>query len=203
MQQAKPTNQLLMPLFDELRGKRVIVRPYRDEDADDLQAAVAESRDHIRPWLPFADFHRTVEESLVWIIEQRARWILRENMNCAIVDAQTGRYLGGTGLHPRGWSIPAFEIGYWLRSSTEGKGYMTEAVQLLTDFAFDTLGAKRVMIQCDEANIRSANVARRLGYKFEGLIRNDFLDPGGAVRNTFMFSLIPEEWVEIKLQQET
>ncbi len=190
--QEKTTNPLLIPFFEELRGERVIVRPYREEDAPALYESVAESREHIRPWLPFADFHQTVEESLIWIIEQRAKWILRQSMNCAILDAATGRYLGGTGLHPREWSIPSFEIGYWLRASAEGHGYMMEAVQLLTNFAFNKLGAKRVEIQCDERNIRSANVARRLGYKQEGLLRNEFLAPDGTARNTLVFSLIPE-----------
>jgi ribosomal-protein-serine acetyltransferase len=180
-------------MFEELRGERVIVRPYREEDAPALQEAVAESREHIRPWLPFADDHQTVEDSLIWINDQRARWILRENMNCAIVDVETGRYLGGTGIHPREWRIPAFEIGYWLRTSAEGKGYMSETVRLLTDFAFDKLGAQRVEIQCDELNERSAQVARRLGYKQEGLLRNEFTAPNGSVRNTLIFSLIPED----------
>jgi RimJ/RimL family protein N-acetyltransferase len=193
MSSDKPTNPLLIPMFEELRGERVIVRPYREEDAAALQEAVAESREHIRPWLPFADDHQTVEDSLSWINDQRARWILRENMNCAIVDMETGRYLGGTGLHPREWRIPAFEIGYWLRTSAEGKGYMSETVRLLTDFAFDKLGAQRVEIQCDELNERSAQVARRLGYKQEGLLRNEFTAPNGSVRNTLIFSLIPED----------
>ena len=194
-EQEKSTNPILIPLFEGLRGERVIVRPYREEDAPALQEAVAESREHIRPWMIFADDHQTVDESRIWISEQRAKWILRQTMNCAIVDAETGRYLGGTGLHPCDWSIRAFEIGYWLRASAEGKGYMTEAVRLLTGFAFDRLGAQRVEIKCDERNTRSANVARRLGYKQEGLLRNEFPAPdgSGSATNTLVFSLIPED----------
>ena len=63
----------LIPLFEELRGERVIVRPYRESDAPALQEAVAESRDHLRPWMPFADEHQSVEESRNWIIHQIAR----------------------------------------------------------------------------------------------------------------------------------
>lgn len=192
----KQPNPLLIPMFEELRGERVIVRPYTDEDAAGLQEAVDQSRDHIRPWLPFADFHQTVEDSLLWIKEQRAKWILRQSMNMAIVDAPTGRYLGGTGLHPREWGIPSFEIGYWLRAGEEGKGYMLEAVRMLTDFTLDSLHAKRIHIQCDERNTRSANVARRLGYTQEGLLRNEFMAPDGSPRNTLVFSLIPEDRVD-------
>jgi ribosomal-protein-serine acetyltransferase len=79
----------LIPLFDELRGERVIVRPYREEDAPALHEAVNESREHIRPWLPFADEHQSIDESRAWINGSRARWILRQNMNCGIFEAAT------------------------------------------------------------------------------------------------------------------
>src|SRR3954471_5048043 len=191
MAEQKKVEPLLIPLFDELKGERIIVRPYREEDATALQEAVAESRDHIRPWLPFADEHQTVDESRVWINGQRAQWILRASMNCCVVDAATGRYLGGIGLMVHSWEIRSFEIGYWLRKSAEGHGYMTEAVRLLTDFALDKLEAQRVMIRCDERNAHSANVAKRLGYVQEGCLRNEFQSPDGEASNTLVFSLIP------------
>ncbi|HEX6776713.1 MAG TPA: N-acetyltransferase, partial [Ktedonobacterales bacterium] len=74
----------LIPLFEELQGERVIVRPYRVEDAEALQAAVAESREHLRPWLPFADAHQSVEESRDFIIRSNAQWLLRENFGLSI-----------------------------------------------------------------------------------------------------------------------
>jgi RimJ/RimL family protein N-acetyltransferase len=189
--QKKPVDPTLIPLFDELKGERVVVRPYREEDATALYEAVDESREHIRPWLPFADEHRTVDESRAWIDGSRARWILRQSMDCAIFEATSGRFLGGIGLHVHSWSIRSFVIGYWLRKSAEGNGYMVEAVQLLTDFALNELGAKRVEIKCDERNAHSAKVARRLGYVQEGRLRNDSWSPDGEVRNTLVFSRIP------------
>jgi RimJ/RimL family protein N-acetyltransferase len=197
----KKVNPLLVPLFDELRGERVVVRPYRKEDATHLQQAVAESRDHIRPWLPFADEHQTVDESLIWIVNAESRWLLRTSMNCTVIEATTGRHLGGIGLQVHSWDIPYFEIGYWLRKSAEGHGYITEAASLLTDFALNNLGTQRVEIRCDELNTASANVARRLGYVEEGCFRNDFQSPEGAVRNTLVFSRIPGDG-EVRNEKE-
>lgn len=184
-----PVYRTLIPLFDELRGERVVVRPYREDDAEALQEAVAESREHLRPWLLFADAHQTVEESRDLILHFMAKWLLRDDMITSLWDAQTGRYVGGSGLHPRGWEIPAFEIGYWLRASAEGKGYMTEAVKLQTDYAFDALGAKRVMIRCDARNIRSAAVPERLGFVHEATLRNDSIATDGAIRSTLIYAL--------------
>jgi ribosomal-protein-serine acetyltransferase len=181
----------LIPLFEELRGERVVVRPYRESDAQALFEAVAESRDHLRPWLPFADEHQTVDESRHWIIQQVANWILRDDLILSIWEQATDRYVGGTGLHPHDWEIGYFEIGYWVRASAEGHGYIVESVRLLTEYALDTLKANRVEIRCDELNVRSAAIPQRLGYVLEGRLRNNLTAPGGRLRTTLVFSLVP------------
>lgn len=187
-----------LPVFEELRGERVLVRPYRESDARDLQEAVAESRDHVRPWLPFADVHQSVEETHDWIIHCMSRWMLREDMTVGLWDIATNRFVGGSGLHPRNWDIPFFEIGYWVRRTAEGKGYVSEAVKLLTDYAFGALYARRVMIRCDERNIRSAAVAERLGFVREGRLRNSEITQDGQLRTMLVFSLTPDDprWPE-------
>lgn len=187
----KPVFLTLLPVFDELRDERVVVRPYREEDAQSLYEAIEESRDHLRPWLPFADEHRSVTESCEWINGQRAKWILREAFNMAVFAAEGGRFLGGVGLRPHNWHIRYFEIGYWLRKSAVGRGYTTAAVRLLAGWAMESLHAQRIEIRCDAENAHSADVARRLGFVQEGLRRNDFQAPDGRVRNTLVFSRIP------------
>ena len=79
--------------------------------------------------------------------------------------------IGSSGLHRIDWSVPKFEIGYWLCTSHSGKGYMTEAVNGISAFAFEQLGAKRVEIRCDILNERSAAVARRTGFLHEGTLK--------------------------------
>jgi RimJ/RimL family protein N-acetyltransferase len=178
-------------LFDELAGERVVVRPYRVEDAEALQAAVAESREHIRPWLPFADAHQTVEETRDWITHTIAQWLLRESMNSGIFVREGGAFLGGLGLHVRDWELGYFEIGYWLRAGAEGHGYMREAVSLLVGFAARDLLASRLEIRCDARNSRSAAVAQGLGFTREGHLRNHLRAMDGEIRDTLVFGLIP------------
>ena len=190
---SKATHRTLIQLFEELRGERIIVRPYRESDTQSLFEAVAESRDHLRPWLPFADEHQTIEESRDWILHQVANWVLREDLQVGVWERVTNRYLGGSGLHPHNWETRYFEIGYWLRASATGHGYITEAVQLLIDYAFTALAATRVEIRCDERNARSAAVARRLGFVQEARLRNQQLALDGMLRNTLIFALIPTD----------
>ena len=183
----------LLPLFDELQGERVVIRPYRESDAQALMEAVSESREHIRPWLPFADAYQTVEETQDWIIQQQAKFLLREDMTLGFWDKASHKLLGGIGLHIRNWKARSFETGYWLRVSATGHGYVTEAVKLLTEYLFTHLAANRVAIRCDARNTHSAAVAQRLGFVLEGRLRNEGVDPSGGLRDTLVFALIPSD----------
>ncbi|WP_069805671.1 GNAT family N-acetyltransferase [Thermogemmatispora onikobensis] len=183
----------LMPDFEELAGQRVIVRPYREEDAPALFEAIQESRAHLRPWLPWADQHQRIEETRDWINRQRAAWLVRDIYNCTVISLADGQLLGGISLRPHDWQARVFEIGYWLRATATGRGYITEATQLLTSFALRQLGANRVFIRCDERNERSAAIPRRLGFVFEGCLRNEALAPDGQLRNTLVFALTPAD----------
>jgi len=178
-------------MFDELRGERVLVRPYRADDADDLYAAIEASRDHLRPYMPFAD--ETEAELRDWLAHAMARWLLREELTVGVWEIANGRYLGGSGLRPHDWSIGFFEIGYWLRADAEGHGYMAETVRLLTDYAFTSLGANRVQIRCDARNTRSAAVAERCGFVREALLRNDSRGADGSLRSTLVFAQTPDD----------
>ncbi len=127
-----------------------------------------------------------------------ARWLLREDLMVTLWDRKTGRCLGGSGLHRIDWTVPAFEIGYWLRTSAWGQGYITETVQTLCRFAFETLGANRVEIRCDPRNTRSAAVPIRLGFVQEALLRNDVRDGAGELRDTLIFALTPSDYAQAK-----
>ncbi|HEU5318451.1 MAG TPA: GNAT family protein [Chloroflexota bacterium] len=179
---------------EELHGRRVVLRPYAPDDAAALKDAVEESRESLRPWMPWWNTHQTLEESVDFCVRSRARWLLRENMNAGVWDRSTGRYLGGSGFHDPDWRVPKLEIGYWLRTSAVGHGYMTEAVQVLTRAAFEVLDANRVEIRCDSRNTRSRAVAERCGYVLEGTLRRDAVTTDGQLRDTLVFGLVREEF---------
>ena len=189
---------ILRDLPDEMIGMRVLVRPYRAGDGAALWEAVEESRNHLRPWLPWVDEHRTPEDSEAFARRFHARWLLREDLIVGVWERGSGRFLGGSGLHPADWDVPSFEIGYWIRASEQGRGYITETAQVLCNLAFDTFGANRVFIRCDARNQRSAEVARRLGFLHEATFRNDARDSSGALRDTLYFGLTPQRHAELR-----
>ena len=185
---------ILIDLPTELVGDRVLVRPYRSGDGAALFEAVEESREHIEPWLPWGKHHKTVVDSEACARRFSSHWASREDLILSIWDKSTGRYLGGTGLHRANWNVPSFEIGYWLRKSAEGHGYITETVRLLMALAFDTLQANRLYIHCAVDNVRSAAVPKRLGFVHEGTLRNHGRNMRDELYDLDVYSMIGEEW---------
>jgi RimJ/RimL family protein N-acetyltransferase len=180
-------------LPDELRTERLVLRPYRPVDAAALFEAVEESRGRLRLWLDWVDEFRTPEHARYYVSGAAHDWARRHDLFFGLFDAG-GSYLGNAGLHNIDWSLRSFEIGYWLREGAVGHGYAQEAVRRLTRFAFEELAANRVEIRCDPRNERSRRVAERLGFVFEGCLRNSRQDPQGRPRDTAVYALVPEDW---------
>jgi RimJ/RimL family protein N-acetyltransferase len=126
--------------------------------------------DHLRPWMPWAHD----EPSSIDVLESRvatfqADFEAARDWCYGIFSADESKILGGTGLHPRG-AEDEIEIGYWLRASAEGHGYVTETAAALTKVALSSPLISKVIIKCDPANIRSAAVPQRLGYVLAGVL---------------------------------
>ena len=175
----------------EFESERLIIRMPEVEDALDVWNAMRNSRASLKEWLPFAqnapELHST-EENLRQAI---ADFITRKDLRLHMFLKETGEFVGSTGLHRINWSVPKFEIGYWLDTKFEGRGLMTEAVERLTNFAFEELNARRVEIRCDEENVRSRYVAERVGYELEGTLKCDSLSADGKhLRNTCIYAKI-------------
>jgi RimJ/RimL family protein N-acetyltransferase len=186
----------LIPLPDELRSARLVIRPYRPDDAAAVFAAIDESRTLLAPWLPWVHSHRDIGDTRDFCTRAAAGYLLRNNLDLGIFDARDGAYLGGIGLRPD-WRARVFEIGYWVRGAATGHGYVSEAVRLLARLTFEALGANRLMIRCDARNERSRHVPERLGFPLEARLRNDGLDPAGQPRDTLVFAIIPEDYARL------
>ena len=145
----KKKDPILPDLPEELSGERVLLRPYRAGDGKALLEAIEESREMRQPWRPYENSQVSPDEdeTEAYVRNEMEKWIQREYLSMSLWEKETGQYLGGIGLYGIRWEVPSFQIGYWLRASAEGKGYMTEAARVLCDYAFWTLEAQRVEIR--------------------------------------------------------
>lgn len=189
---------LLMDLPEEICSDRTVVRCYRPGDGAGMFEAIDESREHILPWMPWGAMHGAPADSERYVRNCGGLWTLRQDLPMGMFDKATGRFIGGCGFHRIDWNVRSFEIGYWVRKSAQGMGYVTDAVRLQTGYAFDNLNANRVLIRCSTKNFRSEAVARRAGYIHEGTLRNSFRDVDGVLHDTLVFSLVPTDWAALK-----
>ena len=178
---------ILLDFPDSFETERLTIRSPLPGDGAELQAAVAETIEDLRPWMPWADHVPTVEEDEELVRQARARFLQREDLWMLLLLKGTHTLVGGSGLHAINWDVPRFEIGYWVRRRFAGQGYITEAVRGITRFAFGTLGARRVEIRCDGRNERSQAVAKRAGYTLEATLHNHAVAPDGELRDTLVF----------------
>lgn len=182
-------------LFDfpySFETERLTIRGPLPGDGVKVREAVIESQEDLKPWMPWAMDVPSQEDYEIRVREGRLKFLAREDLWMMLLLKQTGAIIGGSGLHRIDWSVPKFEIGYWVRSSYAGQGYITEAVNGIAAFAFNTLSARRVEIRCDVKNTRSAAVARRAGFTLEGTFRNDARDHFGELRDTLIFARLRE-----------
>lgn len=174
---------------EQIETERLLIRCPVIDDLQAIYEAVQESLNDLSPWMPWANSDMTLESSEMSLRSAMAKFVTREDLRYHYHCKETGRLLVGSGLHRINWNVPSFEVGYWCRSSEQGKGYVTEGVRALSKMAFEQLGAARVAIHCDDLNVKSYGVAERLGFKLEGVLRNDSLSPTGELRSTRIYAL--------------
>lgn len=181
---------ILRDFPDSFDSERLTIRSPRPGDGPALYQAIQESIEELRPWLPWANSEDPKPENAeITVRRAHTQFLSREDLMLFLTLKETGQIIGGSGLHRIDWSIPKFEIGYWIHTAYSGKGYVTEAVEAITQFAFEQLGAERVEIRCDSKNIRSAAIPRRLGFTHEGTLRADSRNHiTNELRDTLIFA---------------
>jgi RimJ/RimL family protein N-acetyltransferase len=94
------------------------------------------------------------------------------------------------------------EIGYALVPSERGKGYCTEATQLMVDCLFLSKDIARIQATTHTKNVASQKVLEKVGFKRDGTLRKLALIRGEWT-DMFIFSILREEWKEPKILTKT
>jgi RimJ/RimL family protein N-acetyltransferase len=109
-----------------------------------------------------------------------------------IVDASDDTLLGAVGLHNLDPETRRCSAGYWVAAPARGRGVARRALQLLSGFAFATLGVQRIELWIEPVNAASLRVAEEVGFTREGLLRS-YMHVGGERRDMLMYSLLPDD----------
>jgi RimJ/RimL family protein N-acetyltransferase len=174
--------------------ERLVVRCWSPEDATRLNEALAESRDHLLPWLPWAaEEPRDVDSKVELLRVFRGRFDLGEDFTYAVLDPEETRVVGGSGLHTRA-GAGAFEIGYWIRTAETRRGLATEVVAALTRIAFEAMDVDRVEIRVEPGNVPSLGVPAKLGFEREATLKRRHLGVGGKRCDLVVWSMFADAY---------
>jgi ribosomal-protein-serine acetyltransferase len=180
------SDPVLRDFPDRFESERLVIRAPRPGDGAAAYEAIVESLQELRAWMPWAHDQQSAELSEAYARRAHAEFLARRDL-ALFLFLRDGTFVGGSGLHRIDWSVPRFEIGYWVRTTLTGRGFATEATRRIADFAFDELGAERVEIWCDAANERSAAVARRAGFAEELRMARSRRDIAGRLADSLCF----------------
>jgi RimJ/RimL family protein N-acetyltransferase len=177
--------------------ERCTVRCWEPADAPALKRAVDESLAHLRPWLAWArDEPQPIEEKLELLRHFRARFDLGRDLVYGVFDHAEKEVFGGVGLHQRTRrdSSEVRDLGYWIAARWSGAGLASEVSAAVVRVAFEVEGVQRVEIHCDELNLASAGVAKKIGFRHDATLRKRCLRPGGELGGEMVWSMLVEEF---------
>ena len=176
-----------------IETERLVVRCYNPSDADLLAKSIAQSLEHLRPWMAWANVGpEPLEERFRRLKRWRGNFDLGQDFAYGIFNPDESKLLGSTGLHTR-LGESELEIGYWIHQDHTRQGLVTESTAALIKVAFEIIRVHRIEIHCDPRNIASAAVPRKLGFTHEGTLRAKirFLD---SWKDLMIWGLLDSEY---------
>lgn len=171
---------------DTLRTERLLLRPWRREDAPGLLPVLEANQAHLGPWIPL----RISDPAPLPELSNRldgfaADFAADREWRYGLFTPDGTTVIGEMGLYPRDAggrvtyeSADRVEIGYWLRSDMTGRGLATEAARAVLDVAGNLARLSHAEIRCDAGNAPSAAIPRRLGFSLVEAVEQPAAAPG-------------------------
>ena len=175
---------------------RLVLRPWT---VDDLEAIWPTVSDPAFPTLMSWEAHKTKDETREWL--DRASRVVSSNEEVSWAIEHEGKAIGAIGLHEIAWQVRAFrldraELGYWLATGHQRKGIMTEAVQAIVRFAFETIGLHKVVVTCMAENVASRRVIEKAAFRWLGRAEDDVWRDGKWHAH-LIYELTAPEWPDV------
>ena len=183
-------------LASVLEGKIVRLEPLARRHETGLFEAARDER--VWRWMPY-DAGGSRQRFHAWLEDALAASSAGTEAAFATVDAGTGEPVGSTrylSLRPEHRGL---EIGWtWLAPAHWQTGANVEAKLMMLEHAFQRLGCLRVEFKTDSRNERSRAALAALPAQFEGIFRKHMLVRGGERRDSAYYSIIDDEWPEVR-----
>jgi RimJ/RimL family protein N-acetyltransferase len=170
-------HKLLWEFPEILETERLRIRKYEKGDGADYFALFERNnnREELKEHVDEALSVKTEEQAEVRIREHEGEWIARKRLVLGIWLKETDECIGQIWIEPNKWDVPSFELGYFIDSGYQRKGYAHEASIRSLKFLFDDLNAHKIIIITQDTNERSWKLAEKLGFKKEAHFRESHI----------------------------
>ncbi len=175
---------------------RFTLRPFRRRDVVALHEAVLSSKKELQPWLPWANsYDRSVAQRFVR--DSAAAWAEGKAFDFAIrTSGDPNHHLGNVSIWWTSRQNGIGEIGYWIRSDMTGQGVGTEVTARSIQIGFEEMDCHKLVLRVAIGNVGSERIAQRLGFTFEGTLRDE-VKIGDEWADHTAWSLLDYEWSEL------
>jgi ribosomal-protein-alanine N-acetyltransferase len=183
------------PAASRVDGSGVFLRPPQTDEWSAWAELRAESRHFLTPWEPTWPPDALNESAYLRRVRRLAtEWKTDEGYSFHVFQKERACLVGGIGLTQVKRGVAQVgTLGYWVGEPFQGRGYMTEAVKLISRFAFTQLNLHRVEAACLPENAASRRVLEKAGFVREGYARL-YLKIAGDWRDHLTFALLQEDF---------
>ncbi len=186
-------------LTTRLVTPRLVLRPPRTTDVTEIRRLLRANHEHLKPWNPApppGEDPSSITEVSKTLLRQRREWKLGRGYVFMVAERErSSSFVGKIALSGimRGAMYGAY-LGYWIASDIQGRGYVTEAIAAVLDFAFGPAGLHRVQAAIMPRNARSLRVIEKLGFRREGYAER-YLQIAGKWEDHIVYARTREEHV--------
>lgn len=194
----------LMTTFDFttqliLQNERVRLEPLQESHFEDLLPICMQAPDLLR-YSPSA--FGTADHLQAYISGALQARAAAQRYPFVTFDQQSNKIVGSTSFGNVSNEHRRLEIGWtWLAPFAQRTGINRNAKSLQLTYAFETLGFERVEFKADARNEPSRRAMEAIGATYEGTLRSHTLMPDGYRRATVYYSILKEEWEQIKKER--
>jgi len=155
------------------------------EDVQSIFSMIVDERDYLEEWLPFIDKTHEISYTRRFV----ENYLSSDKSDATFTIYYKSRFVGIIGFKDIDTENKKTEIGYWLSESFQHRGIITLSCKALINHAFDVLHLNRIQLKTATGNLKSQQVAHRLGFSKEGIERDGELHDRGFV-DLVVFSLL-------------